>query len=258
MFLLAIHLSTHPLYIRNLVKRTRAHPTEREWSHLTVQVPLHSLCTVKVLCLFLSFDSFYVGFFSADVLDVVPCSLFRYVCMELDLDSYSSAKREKIRSSLFFCIEFLLGLFIFSEMNQLFYASGTKSTFVFLFVINPAFPSTTLPYMLLILPLWRPSLLGTPPETESCHFPCWERVRRVALCIIMCVHVAQAYLSFLTDLAFVFSGWCHSDDDVGQLGSAGVTQRIINTWWQTSGGLWYWTILWLVLNTRSAKDGRKT
>lgn len=43
--------------------------------------------------------------------------------------------------------------FIYFQLNLRFYASGTKSDFVFLFVINPAFPSTTLPHMLLILPL---------------------------------------------------------------------------------------------------------
>lgn len=48
------------------------------------------------------------------MLDVVPCPAFRYVCMELDLEG------EKIRFSLFFCMEFLSGLFIFNEMNQVF------------------------------------------------------------------------------------------------------------------------------------------
>lgn len=31
----------------------------------------------------------------------------------------------------------------------------------------------------------------------------------------MCVHVFQAYLSFFTDLGFVFSGWCHFNYDWG-------------------------------------------
>lgn len=53
-----------------------------------------------------------------------------------------------------------------------------------------AFPSTTFPRMLLTAVAFKLGVCA-----QSCP-----------LCVVVCVHVFQAYLSFFTDSGFVFSG----------------------------------------------------